>query len=52
LTDFHNKLKTLDPTHEITASPSLLNRLDIEHSLITLDGIGCQTDSIVASGVE
>lgn len=33
-----------EKSNEITAIPELLNLLDIEHSIITLDAMGCQKD--------
>lgn len=37
------QLKTADKSNEITAIPALLNVLDIEGAIVTLDSMGCQT---------
>ncbi len=47
--------KVADHTNEITAIPKLLKLLDIHDSVVTIDGIGCQTEivsTIVAQGAD
>jgi predicted transposase YbfD/YdcC len=47
--------KVADHTNEITAIPKLLKLLDIRDSIVTIDGIGCQTDivnTILAQGAD
>lgn len=47
--------KGADHTNEISAIPKLLKLLDISNSIITIDGIGCQTEivnTIVAQGAD
>jgi len=36
------QVKTADKSNEITAIPELLNMLDIEGSIVTIDAMGCQ----------
>ncbi len=38
--------KVADHTNEITAIPKLLKLLDIRDSVVTIDGIDCQTESV------
>ncbi len=38
--------KVADHTNEITAIPHLLKLLDIRDSIVTIDGIGCQTEIV------
>jgi len=38
--------KVADHSNEITAIPKLLNLLDIHQTIVTIDGIGCQTDIV------
>jgi predicted transposase YbfD/YdcC len=37
------QLKTADKSNEITAIPMLLELLDIENAIVTIDALGCQT---------
>ena len=47
--------KVEDKSNEITAIPTLLEQLDIEGSVVSIDAIGCQTviaDQIIEQGAE
>ena len=37
------QLKTADKSNEITAIPALLEMLDIQGAIVTIDAMGCQT---------
>ena len=36
------QLKTKDKSNEITAIPDLIEMLDLNHAIVTLDSMGCQ----------
>ena len=49
------QVKTADKSNEITAIPELLNMLDIEGSIVTIDAMGCQKNiaqDIVQGGAD
>ena len=39
------QVKTRDKSNEITAIPELLKLIDVSHSVVTIDAMGCQTKS-------
>ncbi|NQX86709.1 MAG: ISAs1 family transposase [Flavobacteriaceae bacterium] len=43
------QLKTKEKSNEITAIPKLLNTLYLEHTIVTIDAMGCQKE--IASAI-